>query len=101
LQVAQRYYEGTALRIAKKCLDARMDNNHDDGELTHQADTEKTKNNLAGKYQLTLVGLDYNGLFMDHLVSSNNLKLPLKFICGLLVFTASKFNLHGMKIFIC
>jgi hypothetical protein len=31
-------------------------------------------------------------------VSSNNLKLPLKFIHRLLMFTASKFNIHGTMI---
>jgi hypothetical protein len=31
-QVAQRYYEGMTLRIAKKCLESRTDNNHHVGE---------------------------------------------------------------------
>jgi hypothetical protein len=35
LQVDQRYYVGMTLRIAKKCLDARTDNNHHVGESTH------------------------------------------------------------------
>ncbi len=40
MQVAQRYYEGMARRIAKKCLEATRDNSHHLGELTYQADTE-------------------------------------------------------------
>jgi hypothetical protein len=32
LQVVQRYYGGMTLTIAKKCLAARMDNNHNFGE---------------------------------------------------------------------
>jgi hypothetical protein len=56
---------------------------------------------VAGKYQLTLVGLDDNGQFMDHPVSNKNIQLPLKFIHGLLVITARKFNLHGRHVITC
>jgi hypothetical protein len=94
LQVAQRYYEGMTLEIAKKYLDIRMDN----GNFGESSDVEaiyETKINVAGKYQFTLVGLDDNDQFMDHSVSNKKIQLPLKFIHGLSVFSVSKFNLRG------
>ncbi len=54
-----------------------MDNGNFDESSDVKA-TYETKMNLAGKYQLTLVGLDDNDLFMDHSVSSKNVQLPLK-----------------------
>jgi hypothetical protein len=45
--------------IAKKCLEARMDNNHHVGELTHQADTEK---------QRIMWWVSINSLWLDWIV---------------------------------
>ncbi len=38
LQVATRYYEGMILRTAKKCFDAREENNNNFHELSEQGD---------------------------------------------------------------
>jgi hypothetical protein len=55
------------LEIAKNSVNIRIDN----GNFCESCDVEgtsETKINVAGKHQLTLVGLNDNGYFMDHSV---------------------------------
>jgi hypothetical protein len=101
LQVAQRYYKGMTFCIAKKFLDARMQNDNNLDELSHQGNTSQQKYTVAGNYKITLFGLEDIGIFMDSSVSTNNLTPPLTFICELSMFSATKFNLCGIKRVTC
>jgi hypothetical protein len=73
------------LEIAKDSVDIRM-NNDNFCESFDVKGTSETKINVAGKFQLILVGLDDNRQFTDRSVS-NNIQLPFKIICALLVFS--------------
>ncbi len=83
LQVAQRYYKGMTFSIAKKYLDARMENENNLDELSHQGNTSQTKYTVKGNFKITFFGLEDIGIFTDYSVSTNNQTPPLKFICGL------------------
>jgi hypothetical protein len=57
-QVAQRYYEGMNLDIARKAMDLLSNSNKNDHELSHQEYNEETSTTVLGQYKLTFVNLD-------------------------------------------
>jgi hypothetical protein len=86
-QVAQRYYEGTSLDIARKAIDLQTNINKNDHVLSHQEYNEEKGITILGQYNLTFINLDDLGRFRDHYVSGReNKTLPIKFICGLYFF---------------
>jgi hypothetical protein len=57
LQVAQRYFKGMTLHIAKKCLDTRMENDNNLDELSHQGNT--SERNILSQAIINSLCLDW------------------------------------------
>jgi hypothetical protein len=89
------------ISYCKKALDARTENDNNLDGLSHQGDISQRKYTVAGNYKLTLFELEDIGIFMDYSVSTNNQSPSLKFICGVSVFSVTKFNLCGINSFTC
>jgi hypothetical protein len=88
-QVAQRYYETLILHISKKRLNGSIGNNFNDDSIIDGTGVElSSKQIMAGQYQLTIVGLDEFGTFIDHKVIGN-VKLSLVYIRAVSTFALS------------
>jgi hypothetical protein len=101
-QVAQRYYEGMPLDIARKAMDNQTNINKNDHVLSHQEDNEEKSITVLGQYHLIFVNLDDLGQFRDHYVSGReNKTLPIKLTCGLSLFCLTNLNLCGKNKITC
>ncbi len=72
--IAQRYYEGMTLDIARKAMDVQTNINENDHALSHQEYNEDKSITILGRYNLTFVDMDDLGQFRDHYVSGRENK---------------------------
>jgi hypothetical protein len=87
-QVASRYYEAMICEIANASLENRRSSDESSTQIIKQ------KTSMEGKYNLTIEGLEENGVFTNFKVHTN-LKLPTNLIRGIAVYGAREMNLCG------